>query len=480
MFERYSRRALLAMAGAGIGTPALAGCSGTDEPNDTDRPGDPTDAPDGTPTSADGDAYDLSVDHDRQSWDRYDPDWRAPTSAPTGVSIEREILVENLELPWDLAFAPNGDLFISERTGRILKYSAEELDAVAAPDDVIDSSSAEPGDTEHDWWASGTEGGLMGLAVHPNYPAVPIVYAFYTYDGDDGERNRLVYYDVSAADPNETMTILIDDIPGDTVHNGSRIAFGPENYLWVTMGDANDEATRVARNDDAEPAYQPLPQDTSSLVGKVLRIEPNGDPAADNPDLGDGSDPRIYSYGHRNPQGISWLPDGTPIVTEHGPSGRDEVQLLRPGGNYGWPDARNAEEYPGTAFDRPVVNTGPGDTWAPSGCVFYTGDAVPEWRHRLLVGTLRGEHVNVTTLFRSEWDRPADAGGSLYDAEWMHEEWHATSHRFFEGEFGRIRHVEQGPDGQLYAITSNRDGRSEGPFPTARDDVLMRLVPERD
>jgi len=484
MSRRLSRRALLAATGGVPLGVSIAGCLGTGDGNGTDEQGQATESGDDsadeelTPTI--DEQYDLTVEHDITMWEQYDPDWSAPTTEPTSVDFEQEIVVENLEIPWDLAFAPNGDLFISERTGRIVQYSADELQAVASPSDIIDSSSAAPGDTEPDWWASGTEGGLMGIAVHPNYPDVPLLYAFYTYDTDDGNRNRLVYYDVSADDPDETATTIIDDIPGDTVHNGCRIAFGPENYLWITMGDVNDEATLAARSSDEEPPYEPVPQDTGSLLGKVLRIKPNGEPAPDNPDFGDGADPRIFSYGHRNPQGISWLPDGTPIITDHGASARDEVKILRPGSNHGWPTVRDSSEYRETEYDRPVINTGSGETWAPSGCVFYTGDAVSAWQNRLLIGTLRGEHINVATIYDTDWDEPLAHNGVRYDADWMDPDWSATSHKFFENEFGRIRHVEQAPTGDVYAITSNRDGRSDGAFPTEQDDVLMRLVPTEE
>ncbi|MCU4744038.1 PQQ-dependent sugar dehydrogenase [Halobacteria archaeon AArc-m2/3/4] len=463
--NRWSRRSVLASAGV-VGAVGVAGCLSDDDSSSTELE-------DVTPVESD---YELSVDHDGlESWDRYDPDWTPPTDSPLEADLEYEILVENLEVPWDLSFAPDGDLFISERTGRIHRFGSGELEAVAEPADIIDAEALEPGTDEQPWWVEGGEGGLLGIAVHPAYPDPALLYAFYTYDTDDGERNRLVFVDVSADDPAATETTVIDDIEGGLVHNGCRLAFGPENYLWVTTGDAN-------RN-DWEEDVDPISQELTSLAGKVLRIEPDGTPAPDNPDL-EGGDPRIFSYGHRNPQGISWLPDGTPIVSEHGPGARDEVMVLAPGDNHGWSVARDAETYPDSEFARPVVNTGPGDTWAPSGCVFYTGEDVPEWRNRLVVGTLTSQHVNVVTVYpadseadEDEDETPTDDGGTRYDADWMHEGYDAVSHRTLEDELGRVRHVEQGPDGGLYAITSNRDGRADDGFPTEQDDVLVRLTP---
>ncbi|MEF8779819.1 MAG: PQQ-dependent sugar dehydrogenase, partial [Haloferacaceae archaeon] len=290
-----------------------------------------------------------------------------------------------------------------------------------------------------------------------------VLYAYYTYDDGDGERNRLACYDVSADDPAETHTTLFEGIPGDRIHNGGRITFGPENYLWMAVGDAG--------------ASDRHPQSVSSPAGKILRLEPDGSAPASNPDLGDEADPRVFSYGHRNPQGITFLPDGTPVVSEHGPAARDEVLILSPGDNHGFPEARDGEEYPGTDYARPVVNTGPSEGWAPAGSVFYAGTAVPSLRNRLLVGGLVSERINVVTLAPEDGPELDATRGTRYDADWMDPDWRAVAHPIFEGELGRIRHVEQGPDGALYAVTSNRDGRASDAFPREGDDRLVRITP---
>lgn len=453
--SRPSRRQFLAATGLAL----AAGCSApTDEGGDTTAPGEqtPAETPSGTPPE-DG------LSHDVADWEHYDPDWQAPSSSPTDGEIRTEVMVENLEIPWDLSFAPTGELFITERVGRILKFESGEVTKVLEPRDAIDAGSIPPGADEKSWWVKGGEGGLLGVAVHPGYPDPAYVYAYYTTNAG-GTHNRVSRFDASADDPAASEEVLIDAIPGGNFHDGGRIGFGPRNYLWVTTGDAGEDA---------------LARDPSSLGGKVLRVTADGDPAPGNPDLGGNADPRVFSYGHRNPQGVTWLPDATPVATEHGPTAKDEINLLEAGGFYGWPDARDEAAYRkhGDAR-RPVVNTG-NTTWAPTGCVFYTGDKVPQWRNRLVVGTLKGQHVSVVTLTPDGGELPpTDGGARRFDASWLDQSFTATSHRFFEDEFGRLRLVTQGPDGHLYAITSNRDGRPRDPFPTERDDVLVRLTAE--
>ena len=450
--RRLSRRSVL----VGLGMGSFSGCLGRAAISSTNK----------EQLSSAGsyvtDTYDLSVEH--RALEPTAP-WTVPTEAPP-TSLQVEPVVEQLEIPWDVTYAPNGDLFISERPGRILQYQNDELDQTFETTDVVDASSVGVGD-EGGWWAAGSEGGLMGIALHPNYPDVPVCYAFYTYETDDGKRNRLSCFDVSADDPAQTETILIEDILGANVHNGSRIAFGPSNYLWVTIGDAAEETNAA---------------DVTTLTGSVLRLEPDGSAPRDNPDFGPDADSRLYTIGHRNPQGITWLPDGTPLVTEHGPGGADEVNRLVAGGDYGWgsidPSERGKEGYTGSSFERPLVNTG-GDTWAPPGCVFYTG-SLDGLRNRLIIGGLRSQRLNVVTLVPSGETLPGADSGTVFDAPWMDERYDAVAHSLFEDEVGRIRDVVQAPDGSLLVATSNRDGRTtiEGEaYPKQSDDRLLRVVP---
>ncbi|MFC7203018.1 PQQ-dependent sugar dehydrogenase [Haloferax namakaokahaiae] len=408
------------------------------------------------------DEYDLSVGHAPVSTATA---WEVPTTAPP-TSLSVEPVVEGLEIPWDVTFAPNGDLFVSERPGRILHYRGSQLETAFETADVVEASPVAPGG-EGGWWAAGSEGGLMGIAVHPNYPDVPVVYAFYTYDAEDGTRNRLSCFDVSADDPAATETVLIDGILGANVHNGSRVAFGPENYLWVTIGDAAEESNAA---------------DVTTVNGAVLRLEPDGSAPSDNPDFGPDADPRLYTVGHRNPQGITWLPDGTPLVTEHGPGGADEVNRLVAGGDYGWgtidPTERGEVGYTDSTFERPLVNTGK-TTWAPPGCVFYTG-SLTGLQNRLVIGGLRSQRLNVVTLAPRGETLPGTDSGTVFDAPWMDDEYVAVAHTLFEDELGRIRDVTQAPDGSLLVATSNRDGRTEiegESYPIQSDDRLLRVVP---
>jgi glucose/arabinose dehydrogenase len=474
---RCNRRRFLAAAGA-AGFAGLAGCSLPSSPDDNSTDAPTTEPPETVPvTTVDNSGYDLSVGHDVENWPEYEPEWSHPVDPPN-LDVETETVIEGLEIPWDLSFAPNGDLFISERVGRISRYAADDLETVATPD-VIDHADSIAPDEEGGWWEAGSEGGLMGTAVHPNYPDVPLVYAIYTHkdepavSGGDAFVNRVSYFDVSADDPGESETVVVDDIPGnEIIHNGARLTFGPENYLWVTTGDAASINPELGTN-------EPLPQILSSLAGKVLRLEPDGSAPADNPNL--GGDPRVYTYGHRNPQAITFLPDGTPVENEHGPGGHDEVNILTAGGNYGWDvegeRARTPETYRGSDYARPVVNT-ENETWAPPGSVFFTADSVPSWQNRLVIGGLRSQRINLVTIYPTDGE-PASAenGGTRYDADWMDSDYSAVHHVALDDELGRIRHVEQGPDGTLYAITSNRDGRATEGFPVEGDDRLVRITP---
>jgi glucose/arabinose dehydrogenase len=461
----FTRRRLLVTAGATL--TAVAGClsGSTDDSSDTDGQDD-TDTPGRNGTDSESRfPFDVTVDHDLSNWEQYDTDWSTPETAPEPDNYEFEVLAENLAIGWDMAFAPNGELFVTERTGRIVTVEEGQYEPVAEPDSVIDAEALPPGSEEDSWLIEGGEGGLLGIAVHPNYPDAPLVYTYFTTETDDGRENRVVAFDATADDPAQQSWPIVEGIPGDTYHNGGRITFGPANYLWIATG-------------DGDPGLENPEQiaDPGTLGGKILRVKPDGTAPDDNPDIGPDADPRVYTYGHRNPQGIAWLPDGTPVITEHGPGQGDEVNVLRAGENYGWPEVRNSGdfgEYAGTDYQRPVAEA---SAWAPSGAVFYTGDSVPSLQNRLLVGGLISQQLIAVTIARDP-SRLSDDHDTRHDADWMDETYHAASTGLLADELGRIRHVEQGPDGDLYAVTSNRDGRAENGFPTDRDDVLVRLRP---
>ncbi|ELZ22422.1 hypothetical protein C475_17958 [Halosimplex carlsbadense 2-9-1] len=474
-----SRRRFLALTAAGVA--GLAGCS-TQTATQTDG-GGPTDGSGGDGTDgdgsggSDGDADGGStgdtttpesvVGTPLESWSGYDPGWEPPTSSPLDATLGAEVLVENLEVPWDIAFAPDGDMFVTERVGRVLRFDGENVSTVAEPTEAIDAGSTEPGSDERPWWVKGGEGGTLGVAVHPTFPEPAHIFAYYTYTTtENGERtkyNKVAAFDVESETPGEPVSTVVDGIPANSYHNGGRITFGPRNYLWVTCGDGGQP-------DDA--------QDPSSLAGKILRVTPSGEPAPDNPDLGGDADPRVFTYGHRNPQGVVWLPDGTPVNSEHGPTGRDEINRLVPGDNYSWNEVYEPDDYPGSGFHPPLFNTG-AQSFAPTGSLFYTGDAVPALRNRMVTGGLVSQQLIVTTLTPEGGTLPPaeDAYTQVTD-DWSDQAYTATVHTTMKNELGRIRHVEQSPDGDIYVITSNRDGRANEGFPREQDDVLVRLTQE--
>lgn len=335
-----------------------------------------------------------------------------------------ETVATGLVAPWAIDFAPDGRAFITERPGRVRVLREGRLD----PQPWITLDVVEAG-----------ESGLMGLAIDPDFPANGFIYVAYTYRAPDGGlRNRLARL---REDPETGRgyedTVLVDDVVGNTIHDGGRVKFGPDGKLYWTMGEAG---------------MANLAQDLFSLNGKVLRLNPDGSIPVDNPFPGSF----VFSYGHRNPQGLAWQPGtGRLFATEHGPSGRegccrDEVNFLEPGRNYGWPLVSGDDGLEGTMA--PVLHSGDVNTWAPAGAAFTTGGP---WQGSLLFTGLRGQALYRMTLHA---DRPPTVSG--FEA-------------LFVGRFGRLRDVAEGPDGALYVLTSNRDGRGN---PAASDDRVLRVT----
>lgn len=449
------------VSGAGL----LAGCT-SNVASDTDDTVTSTDTQTTVETGTKT-PYNTSVSHDVSEWERYDPDWEPPTDAP-GVDYEFEVLADGLEIPWDISFAPDGSMFVTERTGRILEFDAGELRTVGQPGSIINAESIEPGSDDGSWLVPGGEGGLLGIATHPSYPDPSFVYVYFTtkVGRESGRENRVVAFDVSHEAPMENPIPIVTGIPGETYHNGGRIAFGPANYLWITTGDADAAMETTERT-----------RDPGSLAGKVLRVRPDGTAPESNPDISADADPRVYTYGHRNPQSITWLPDGTPVITEHGPGRGDEINVLRPGADYGWPTARNSgehERYADTSFQPPVADA---ESWAPAGGVFYTGEELPSLRNRLLFGGLISQQITAATISPADGPALAEDHDTIHDAEWMDGSYRVGTSTLFPDGLGRVRHVEEGPEGDLYAITSNRDGRATDGFPREDDDRLVRLRP---
>lgn len=338
-------------------------------------------------------------------------------TAADGTRFLVETYARNLEVPWGLAFAPDGRLFFTERPGRVRIIQNGQL-------------LSTPALTFDDVYAVG-EAGVLGIALHPAFASNHYVYLVYTADRGGRAVNRLVRY----REVNNTLAeraILFDDMPGAPTHDGSRVKFGPDGLLYFTMGDAQAPG---------------LAQDPGAYAGKIFRLNPDGTTPNGNP----FSSP-IFSYGHRNPQGIDFNPiTGEIWATEHGPSGFDEVNRIRPGANYGWPVITGPQTRPG--METPVLWYSP--SIAPSGAAFFRNSRIQAFNNNLFFGALVGAHLHRVVL---------DASGTSIVSE----------ERLLQGAYGRIRDVVAGPDGFLYFTTSNQDGR--GPA-TAEDDRILRIRP---
>jgi glucose/arabinose dehydrogenase len=344
------------------------------------------------------------------------------------VQFRVEIFATGLEVPWAFVWLQNGDMLVTERPGRVriiekAKLRAEAVFVVADVD-------------------TGGEAGLMDITLHPDFAKNNFVYLAYAYNKDAGKRVkvvRFIYKDGKFTDPKP----IVQDIPGTALHAGMRCRFGPDGKLYVTTGDSTDWN---------------LAQRMDSLAGKTLRLNDDGTVPADNPFVGkQGVRPEIWTYGNRNSQGIAWQP-GTNLLfeTEHGPSGfegrgvgGDEVNILEAGKNYGWPVIHHTDTKAG--MEAPLLEYTP--ACAPASAMFYTGSLFPAFNGNFFFGCLRG-----TRIIRVVLD-----GRKVVSQE-----------NLLEATYGRIREMEQGPDGYIYFSTSNRDGRGS---PAKDDDRIMRIVP---
>ena len=278
------------------------------------------------------------------------------------------------------------------------------------------------------------EGGMLGVTIDPNFTENEYIYLYYTYN-ELLSTSNIVRYQVTDGTITEDR-ILIDGIPGGPFHDGGRIQFGPDGKLYITTGEAGNPA---------------LSQDLNSSGGKILRINSDGKIPEDNP-----WQTPIYSIGHRNPQGIDWDESENLIATEHGPSGwrgstHGEINLIIPGANYDWPDIIGDESK--DDLQNPILHTGD-DIWAPSGVEFYSEEKISQWIGKYFVVALRGSHLHMIDF---------DMKNKVISHE-----------KLFQDEFGRLRDVKTGPDGYLYILTSNQDGRGN---PESNDDRVLRIIP---
>lgn len=363
------------------------------------------------------------------------PQTVADVFLPTPPDIRVEAWVTGLEAPWSLVFLPDGRALVSERPGRIRLIQNGHLEK--SPYAVFETTrgASGAGDFFLNLFARG-EGGLMGLAVHPKFPTEPYIYAMYTWRGVRGVRNRIVRL-VDRGTHGVFDKIVLGGVPGALFHNGGRIAFGPDGMLYATTGEIFE---------------MHMAQDLKAFGGKVLRIDPDGGIPSDNP----FPNSPVWSYGHRNPQGLAWHPEtGALYQSEHGPSGEvgfgahDEINIIEEGRNYGWPRIVGA---PGRAPYVDPIAMWPNTSVPPAGMTFHKG--------ALYVATLRSEAL---IRLRIEGRRVLSIERLFAGDE-------------YDGVLGRLRDAVDGPDGHLYVLTSNRDGRGS---PRPGDDKILRMTVAR-
>jgi glucose/arabinose dehydrogenase len=334
------------------------------------------------------------------------------TATTTKKNVSIEIVAKDMNIPWDIAFLPEGGMLVTERPGQLVHIKSDGSKQSIIIDNVQQSG----------------ESGLLGITLHPNFTQNKMLYLYITHAEGAGLRNRVERYVFQNNVLSQKKTI-ISNIPGALYHDGGRMDFGPDGKLYITTGDATNED---------------IAQDKNSLGGKILRLNDDGTIPQDNP-FGTA----VYSLGHRNPQGLAWDTAGNLWETEHGRSGAlsgyDEINLITPGTNYGWPTIEGDER--ATDLTRPSLHSGSNATWAPASAVYWDGS--------LFFGGLRGE--------------------ALYEAK-LRGTTVVSLKKYFFKEYGRIRTVRLGPDGMFYFTTSNRDNR--GTIKT-NDDKILKVNPAR-
>jgi glucose/arabinose dehydrogenase len=323
------------------------------------------------------------------------------------------VVSKNLQIPWSLVFLPSGEILFTERAGRV-RIIDKDGETLADPVAIISA-------VKHIG-----EGGLLGITIDPEFSSNNFIYLYYTYSENNGDTLNRVSRFVFNGRSLENEKIIVNTIPGASNHNGGRVKFGPDKFLYITTGDAQQPS---------------LAQNINSLAGKILRVTKEGQVVPGNP----FNNP-VYSYGHRNVQGIAWDDMNRLWATEHGrsgvASGFDELNLIEDGKNYGWPEIQGGETREGMVT--PVVNSGAITTWAPSGAAYLDGS--------VYFSGLRGTGLYQYNIAAKE----------------------LTKH--LDGEIGRIRAVVLGSDNMLYLTTSNRDGRGVA---ISDDDRIIRVNPTR-
>lgn len=335
------------------------------------------------------------------------------------LPYEIEVVAENLYVPWAIDISDEGKLYFTQRSGTIRIIEEGKL-------------LVQPLITFGTPFVSQGEGGLMGIALDPNYSQNHYIYVMHSYE----ESNRIYNRVVRLVENNNRAyldRVLLDKIPGGQIHNGGRLKISPDKKLYITTGDAGNPT---------------LAQNPRSTAGKILRIELDGRIPKDNPIVNSP----VYSLGYRNPQGLAWNSKNVLYASDHGQSAHDEINIVQPGANYGWPLVQGDENYTEIKIQKPLIHSGE-ETWAPSGIAFVNQGP---WQGKLLAANLRGQQLLAISL---------NGKGTVVK----------NLESWLRYEYGRLREVIQGKDESIYLTTSNRDGRGN---PDIADDKIIRLIPK--
>lgn len=344
---------------------------------------------------------------------------------PTGTTAVHAVpVVTGLEVPWDIAFLPGGtDWLVTERPGRLRLVRQNQL--VSAPVMTVTT-------------VSGSEGGLLGIALDPQFQKNSYFYVYYTAQKDAGYVNRVQRYVLSPDHASASAdAVILDDISWNTIHNGGRIKFGPDGMLYVSTGEGADAT---------------LPENSASPSGKILRIASDGSIPTDNPQAGQP----WFIKGVRNTEAFDWWDASTLLIADNGPTGEyegrvggDKLLIAQKGDDTGWPTIWHCESQAGLVSPILTWNT----AVPPGGLLIYTGNDIPQWKGSVLIASTGAEQLHRVVL---------GAGGAV-----------ASHEVYLQGAIGRQRSVLQGPGGEIYLTTTNCDGRGACP---SGEDGIYRVV----
>lgn len=333
------------------------------------------------------------------------------------TEVDTTTIITGLDIPWEIQWGPDGYIWTTERFGRISR-----IDPGSGTQDVILDISDQV-------YQSG-ESGLLGMVLHPDFENEPFIYTAYTYNSSGQIFEKIVRFTYQDGELINEF-ILLDNIQGNSTHDGCRMIILPDNTLLLSTGDAQN---------------QPAAQNINHLSGKTIRLNLDGSVPDDNPFTGNP----VYTFGHRNPQGLFYGPNGIIYSSEHGPSTDDEFNIIEAGQNYGWPNVHGFCDLPAEKeFCDANDVFEPIEAWTPtvaaSDIVYYNHDAIPEWENHILMTTLKNKRI---------YDLELDETGTSV----------LSQNQFFTNWWGRLRDILVGPDGEIYLATSGENWSNTDPF----------------